>query len=81
MRWNAIDHMNEARANKPASGGKSYPRRVLKQADYDKMYPAESLDRLDYFYRTWRAGVEYRCLEAVERALFPEQFEEIDQWL
>jgi hypothetical protein len=74
--WNAIDHMNEARANKPASGGKAYPRRALRQSDLNAMYPAESLDRLEWWFADWRLGIEQRCLNAVESALFPEQYEE-----
>ena len=73
--WNPIDHMNAARANKPASGGKTYATPRHTQSSLNAKYPAESLDRIEYEYTTWVREWQYAALAAVETALFAHEWE------
>jgi hypothetical protein len=64
--------MNAARANKPASGGKTYGKssRLIKRC-YDGMDRMEyQLRQLEFEYDTWRREWQYAALCAVETALF-----------
>jgi len=75
MRWNPIDHMNAACANKPRSGGKNYKRGRCKQADYDTKMPAGSHERFCYeLQQSWR-GAKESLIEDFTRYLYPERYE------
>lgn len=74
MRWNPIDHMNAARANKPASGGKTYKRHVATQADLNAQY-ADEISRFCYSIKAaWRQDRK-SILEDYLRAVYPERYE------
>ena len=73
MRWNPIDHMNAARANKPASGGRSYARMA-------RRITAEQIgnDNAMFCYQLKRGWQVDRkaILDDYRRAVYPERYEE-----
>ena len=76
MRWNPIDHMNAARANKPASGGKTYKRYTRKQSDLNAMYPDDNARFIYGIREGWRVEKQ-QIIQTWERAVYPERYEEL----
>ena len=73
MRWNPIDHMNAARANKPASGGKTYRGHVASQSDLNAQFPADSNERFLFsLISGWRCDRDL-AIEDYRRAVYPER--------
>ena len=72
MRWNPIDHMNAACANKPRSGGKLYRKTTLHSRDAK---PETEHAMFVYQLRaSWH--VESRLIvEDFLRAIYPERYE------
>ena len=74
--WNAIDHMNAAKANKPTSGGTNYPRAIVRQSDMNRAYPKDSHSRFMFqFKRDWQWTRDL-VLEDLRRTIYPERYEE-----
>jgi hypothetical protein len=78
-RWSAVEHVNRARAARPASGGKVY-----KQGRVASYRPQPKKGTWEYLMGRVEAGWRYDCDEAIlnyRRAVFPEQYPEVEEFI
>ena len=71
--WNPVDHMNAARANKPASGGKRYAKITPKSA-YAK--PESEHAMFCYQLRQDWTMARKQIMQQWENTMYPERYEE-----
>ena len=80
FKWNPIDHMREACANKPIAGGKTYKRPTIMHAHLNEQYPAGSHERFIYEIQAGWKHARKIALDDYCRAVYPERYELIEDF-